>query len=1099
MSNYKHYLSKSCLVGLMLAASINTYSQITLNVSSTSVKSVINKIENQSDYRFFFEDNLPGLTKKVNINVKDKSINYVLDEVCSQAGISYTIKGNNQVVIHEAKPAVSQQSVTKTIKGVVVDASGMPIIGANIMVKGTTNGTITDIDGNFTLNNIESNAVLAVSYIGYSNQEVKVGNKTNFSITLKEDTKTLDEVVVISYGTQKKRDLTGSITKISANNLSDIPVAQFAQKLQGQIPGVQINQTSGLPGQGMAFRIRGAASINAGNSPLFVIDGMPISSPLNNINPDEIESFSILKDASATSLYGSRAANGVVLITTKGAKAGSTNISLNVSYGIQTIPMNKKLKLMNAKEFAQYQKERYEDKIKYENYNGDIPFEYQNPEKYGTGTDWFKTLTRTSPIQNYSLNISTGKEKFTSAIILGYFKQDGVLYNTSFERFNLRANNKFQANDKLSFGLNIAPSIQIYKNQGTDGYRNIIGAAMCASPILSPYNEDGTWRPNLTAPDMFPQPNWLQVLKEKIDIHKVISLIGNANADLDIWNGIKYKFQLGFDIESRNQRAFSSSKVGGDAYSAPPQKAIGSFNTGFHYTWNIENLLTYNKRISKHNIDALVGYSAQKYTNEGNYLNGTDFPDDDITWISAAATTNGKSNMEQWAIISLIGRFNYSFNDKYLLLATFRRDGCSRFGKKNRYANFPSISAGWIISDEPFMRKINNVMNYLKIRLSYGLTGNYNIGNYSYFSNVNTANYTFNNTLASGKYLSTLGNENLTWEENKQFDLGIDIGFLNDRFFLQYDYYRKKTNNMLYQIDIPAASGYWNVQANTGDIKSWGHEIMLTSKNLINNFKWNTSLNISINKNKVTRLGTNNTPIGGYADRADFNRLQVGKPIGVFMGYVFDGVYMTSEEYNTQPKHITSDIGTVRMKDIDGNGIIDANDRTVIGNPNPDFTFGLNNDFSYKKFDLSINLAGQVGGDVIMWAHENHYNIDGVFNVYKSVSNRWRSLDNPGNGKVPRTKTGTTGLFFMTNSSWVYNASYIAIKNITLGYTIPFKANPYISKIRFYLSGQQLAVFSSYPGMNPEASSSLNWNGLGVDATTYPIPRTFSLGCNITF
>ena len=598
---------------------------------------------------------------------------------------------------------------------------------------------------------------------------------------------------------------------------------------------------------------------------------------------------------------------------------------------------------------------------------------------------------------------------------------------------------------------------------------------------------------------MFPQPNWLRVLKEKIDKTKVLGLLSTAYAELDIWNGIKYKFQAGIDLNSRNARTFSSSLVGGDAYSAPPQKAVGTFDAGFHYSWNVENMLMYNKTFAEHSVDALFGYSAQMYTWEGNSLYGTDFPDDDITWIDAAATKDGGSSMQQWSLVSLIGRLNYSFKDRYLLQATIRRDGCSRFGPGNKYASFPSVSAGWIISDESFMERFTSVMNYLKLRLSYGTTGNYNIGNYSYLANVGSSNYVMGGSLAPGKSLSGIGNNKLTWEETKQFDLGVDFSFLNDRIFVMYDYYRKKTDGMLYQIDIPAATGYWNIQSNMGDFESWGHEITVSSKNLVNDFKWNTNFNISFNRNKVLRLGTNDTPVGGYEDRADFNRLQVGQPIGVFMGYVFDGVYMTQEEFDSQPKHATSDVGTVRMKDLDGNNVIDNRDRTIIGNPNPDFIFGLTNEFAYKNFDLSIHLAGSIGGDVMLWARENHDNIDGVFNVYKDVANRWRSPENPGDGRVPRTKTGTTGLFFMTHSDWVYDGSYLAIKNITLGYTIPFKVNPYVSKVRFYLTGQQLAVFSSYPGMNPEVSSGLNWNGLGVDQTSYPIPRTFSLGCNITF
>lgn len=994
---------------------------------------------------------------------------------------------------------------TKNITGKVTDIKGEPIIGANVSVKGTTNGTITDVDGNFNLN-VPERAVISISYIGYTPKEITVNTQNFYTIKLAEDMQNLAEVVVVSYGTQKKRDVTGAISKVDADDLSDIPAGQFAQKLQGQAAGVQINQTTGQPGQGMAFRIRGAASVNGGNEPLFVVDGFPISTGLNNINPDEIESFSVLKDAAATSLYGSRAANGVVLITTKRGKQGKTKVSLDASFGFQSINGLKEPDVMDARDFARYEKEYYEDKIRYEGFDGTVPTEYQNPDQYGKGTNWYRELMRTAPIQNYSLSVTSSKDKFNSAIILGYFRQDGVLHNTNFERYSLRANNDYQVNDKVKLGLNIAPSLQISNNQNTDNVWNVINGAYLASPLLSPYDENGDLVLSLNAPNMFPQPNWLRVLKEKTTEHKVTTILSNMFAEVDIWNGIKYKFQAGIDIGHHTTHAFTPSTASGGMFVAPPQKAGGEYTGETYYNWNVENMLMYNKTFKEHSIDALVGYSAQKYTYELGKLTGTDFPNDDISWIDAAATKNGENRMEQWSLVSLIGRLNYSFKDRYLLQATFRRDGCSRFGPGNKYANFPSVSAGWIMSDEAFMEPVSSVMNYAKIRVSYGLTGNYNIGNYTYIANLANTNYVINNALYPGSSLSRIGNDNLTWEETKQLDLGVDLGFLNDRIYLMYDFYQKKTNGMLYQIDIPSSTGFNNIYSNVGDFKSWGHEITVSSKNLIGDFRWSTDFNISFNKNKILKLGTNNTPIGGYEDWAgDFNRLQVGQPIGVFVGYVYDGVYMTEEEFNSQPKEATSEVGTVRMKDVSGpngvpDGVIDANDRTIIGDPNPDFIYGMTNNFSYKNFDLSILINGAVGGDVLNGNYEFTENLDGVFNVRNSVANRWRSLENPGDGVTPRTKTGTTGLFRCNNSRWVENGSYLAIKNVTLGYTVPFKVNPYISRLRFYVTAQQLAVFSKYKGMNPEvATNGMGWKGLGVDRTTYPVPRTFSIGCNITF
>lgn len=975
------------------------------------------------------------------------------------------------------------------------------MIGVNVVQEGTTNGTITDANGTFSLD-LPSDAVLLFSYIGYESQRVKVNNKTNIIVRLLEDTQVLDELVVVSYGTQKKRDLTGSISKVNSSSLNDLPVGQIGQKLQGQVAGVQINQVSGTPGSGIAFRIRGSASINGSAAPLFVVDGIPVSTGLENINPDEIETFSILKDAAATSLYGSRAANGVILITTKKGKIGKMEVTLNANFGIQSIKGLGQEDLMNARDFAQYQKEFYEDKAKYEGYTGGVPIEYQNPEKYGEGTNWLNEMTRTAPIQNYSLGVTFGNEKYSSAINLGYFKQDGVMLNTGFERISLRANNDYQINDRVKVGLNIAPVLQLSDIQEIDGHRAIMNAGIVAPPHIGPYDENGELRTSLNAAGMFPQVNWVRALKERTNNKKVLTLLSNAYVDIDIWKGIKYKFQAGVDLGNSKHRTFTPSTAAGGFNIAPPQKAEGSYETSGYYNWTIDNMLTYTKKIGEHNIDLLLGYTAQKSTTEMSKLEGTDFPGNEIGWLDAAATiTDHENYQEEWSLASVIARLSYSFKERYLLQATFRRDGCSRFAPNNKYANFPSVSAGWIISDEAFMKKITPVMNYAKLRLSYGLTGNYNIGNYAHFADIQNYNYTFGGSLVSGTALGGLPNYNLTWEETSQFDLGIDIGFLNDRIYAMYDFYNKRTTGMLYPIDIPQASGFSDIQSNIGDFRIWGHEFTITSRNLVGNFKWTTNFNIAFSKSKVLKLGTNDVSIGAWGMYDDFNRLQVGEPIGILVGYVFDGVYMNQEEFDRDPKHYTSEVGTVRMKDIDKSGEIDDDDKTKIGDPNPDFIYGLTNEFKYKNFDLSILVNGQVGGDVMNANYANTDNLDGVFNVRNNVKNRWRSPEKPGNGLVPRTLTGTTELYRLGHSGQVFDASYLSIRNITLGYTVPLKSNSYISRLRVYATVQNLAMITKYPGMNPEVTTNtgMQWNGLGVDKSSYPVPRSFNLGISVSF
>lgn len=1003
----------------------------------------------------------------------------------------------------EMKPvtSVTQQKRTITVQGLVTDSKTQePLIGVSVLEKGTSNGTITNIDGDYTLNVSGENAVIIFSFIGYSTKEITVGTQTTINVNLAEDTQLLDEVVIVSYGTQKKKDLTGSVSTVNSEALANLTVGQVSQKLQGQVPGMQVSQQSGVPGQGMSIKIRGAASINNSSEPLIVVDGMPVSVGLNNINPDDIESFTVLKDAAASSLYGSRAANGVILVTTKKAKKGRTQVSLNAYYGLQSIKGISDFKMMNAREFAQYKKEWYEDRNKYEGYNDPIPKMYQNPEEYGEGTNWFDEVTRDASIQNYTLNISGSTEKLSTNISLGYFKQESIAKNSEFERYTFRTSSEYQMNDKIKLGLNISPMVQNYTNSNTDGQRQILSASLSADPCASPYDKDGNLTISIVSPGMFGQPNWIRYINEVEQNYRIYTILANAFADVDIYNGLKYRFQVGVDLGSRRERKWVPSTSQGHWALAPPNKASSYHNSGQYYNWTIENLLTYEKQIGDHRFDLLLGYSAQKYANEYGNLNGTDFGDDDIPWISAAATKGGSAGIDEWALASIIGRVNYSFKDRYFLQANIRRDGCSRFGADNRYATFPSVSAGWVVTDEAFMAPVTDVMNYMKIKGSYGITGNFNIGNYDHWSTVGTGNYVLGNTLASGKGITSIGNNKLTWEETDQWDLGLELGFLNDRIYFTYDYYERITDGMLYQIDLPWSTGFDNIKANIGKFKTWGHEFSLQTRNMIGRFKWKTNLNVTISRNKVMALGPNNAPIGGVDIAEDWNRLEVGKPIGYIVGYIFDGVYMNQQEFDSQPKHATSTVGAARMKDTNDDGVVDIYDRVMIANPHPDATFGITNDFAWNNFDLSIFLQGQIGGDVVAGIYENSWNLDGVFNVDPEMANRWRSEDNPGNGQVPRTLAGTTELYRTYHSGMVYDASYLSIRNITLGYNIPLKSNKYVSSIRPYISVQNVAMFKSYPGMNPEANNSgSGWKGLGIDRTNTPIPRTYTVGCNITF
>lgn len=1071
---------------------------VTLSMRNATVEQVLDQIEKKTDYTFVASDRTVDLNRKVSLNVQSLSLEETLKQLFAGTNVSYKIV-NNQIILSKAQ--ASQQS--KRVKGTVVDKNGEPIIGANVVVKGTTNGTITDIDGNFSLE-VPANAQLTISYIGYVAQEISVGNQTKLNVTLKDDSQALDEVLVVAYGTQKVRSVTGSMGKLDADEIADIPVSNLANKMQGKFAGVTINQASGEPNGGMAVRIRGAASISGGNAPLVVIDGFPVAGDgaanLGQISPDEIESITVLKDAASAALYGSRAANGVILVTTKQAKAGKPDVEFSAYLGAAQVSKRGRPDVMNAQEFAQFKKEFYEDAAKYEGYKGGVPECYQNPSSLQQGTDWYDVILQTALTQNYNLSLTGGTDRYKSAVNLNYNNQEGTIVYTYSQRYAVRANNVFQASDRVKFGLNVSGTYTRGRlTGGSTGISNVIYSAFLMDPQLNYMNEDGTYPVSFTQPGMFGNANYYLLLKEREDINSTMRGIVNAYSEIDLIDNLKYKISLNADLSSDKNVTWVPSVAKGGLFNAPPNPAQGRYYNGNSYNWLIENILTWNKTIANdHHVDALLGYTTQKVSAEWSRITANNYPDDELPWFNVASSKISDGDKGQFAMISYLARLNYDFKDKYLLSLSFRRDGCSRFGADAKFANFPSVSAGWIASDEAFLQKYD-WLSYLKLRASWGKVGNYSIGNYSHLSTIGTSNYVFNNKITSGRAQGSLGNANLTWETTESYDGGIDLGLFNDRLFIVYDYYRKTTDGLLYQIDIPYSSGFGNIKSNIGEFRFWGHELNIETKNMVGAFKWNTSVNLSFNKNKAIKLGTNDKPIGGNNNQSDYNRTEAGMPLGMFYGYVYDGVFMTQEEYEAGPKHVSSAVGTVRMKDLNGDGIINTSDRTFIGNPNPKCVFGITNSFSWKNFDASVLFTGSLGGDIMNAIYEYTENLDAVFNVRKDVANRWRSEENPGNGEIPRTLAGTTELFRYTNSRWVFKNNYMTLKNLTIGYTVPVPSNKYVKGLRIYASGQNLFTIGSYPGMNPEASNSTDALYQGVDKSPYPVSRIYTVGLNVNF
>lgn len=1109
-------ISQFILVTLCLAHTVDAQEsksvhEVIIDVAydNVSLMNVFSDIEAKTDFVFTYDNKDSFLVEKYSKSSGKSSVAEVLKDISRSSKLIFQQINNNISIRRQdekkgEKPAIIIGQAVSVSGTVTSKADGTAVPGVNVIVKGTNTGTVTDIDGKYNINVPSENDILIFSSIGYTIQEIPVNGRAIIDIQLLEDIQSLEEIVVIGYGTQKQREVTGSISTLEAKQLEDQPVGQIAQKLQGRIPGVQINQASGTPGGGMAIRIRGAASINAGNSPLYVIDGFPIVGDINNINPNEIESFSVLKGASAAALYGSRAANGVVLITTKRAKNGQTQIQFNATYGRANVPQKGRADMMNAKEFLQYKKEFFEDKIRYEGYTGGIPEIYQNPDAYtGENTDWYDELLQTGIQNSYNLSFLSGKDKFNSATTIGYYKEDGTVINSGYKRYSLRSNNEYQVNDFIHVGVNVAPTYQSSENQQTGGTHgsNYLYGALITPAIFSPddRNEDGTEKLNFTAPSLFTFPNWKKSMSDRINLTSSIRLLSNAYAEIDFLENFHFKSSLSLDLGSFKHRFFNPSTAG-DIFAPPPKMATGSYTTNLYNSWLTENTINFDKTISEnHHVNALIGYSAQKFSQENNSLTGTDFPDDAISWIDAAAIRNGSSNITEWSLLSMYSRVNYNFKGKYLISASIRRDGSSRFGSENRWGTFPSISAGWIITDEGFAENWNT-LSYLKIRAEYGESGNFNIGNYNQFGNISSTNYVFGDQLVQGRSPVSIGNSQLTWETTRGMDVGLDLGFFDDRVSLTFDYYDKTTSDMLYQIDIPNGAGFSNIQDNIGEFHFWGYEFGASTINFVGDFRWNTDFNVSINRNEVIQLGTNNTPIGGIGNYSNtIWRTEVGRPIGQFYGYVFDGIYMTQEEFDSQPKHLTSAVGTMRMKDVNGDGVINTDDKTYIGNPNPKFIFGINNSLYYKNFDLNIVMAGAYGGQMYYALAEWSETLEGAFNVEKHVKDRWRSLENPGAGIVGRTLSGTTEFPRNVQSRLVLDASYLTVKNITLGYTLP-KLSEFVNKLRVFASVQQALVLTNYKGSSPEASlNGLNGLQEGVDFNPYPVPRTVALGLNLNF
>jgi TonB-linked SusC/RagA family outer membrane protein len=998
------------------------------------------------------------------------------------------------------------------VKGTVSDENGLPMIAVTVAVKGTTQGTSTDGQGNYNLQ-VSNNSVLIYSFVGYLNKEVNYTGQKTIDVSLNLDDQLLNEIVVVGYGSQLKREITGAVQTINYKDLKDLPVSQIGQKLQGQVAGVQINQTTGKPGTGMNIRIRGQLSVSGGSDPLYVVDGFPITGNIGSLNPDEIEDITILKDAASTSLYGSRAANGVVLITTKTGSAG-TKISFNAYTGIQNVPMKGRIEMLDAVEFAQFKKEYYTDA------GQPVPVEFQNPSDYeGKNNDWYDALLRTAPLQSYTLNVSSNKENSRTAVVAGVFNQEGVIINNKYDRYSLRINSEFDVSDKVKVGFNIAPQYVYDNTPRTDGDRGtgILFNALHTWPVMPIYDGNGDLTlfnkfPGSTG-NIFAYANWVRAAKELVNETTTTNLLSNAYLQYEPIKNLVLKSSFNVEMLRSKFFYFNPSTATSRINVPIPTTAQSVRQNVENLSWLNENLATYTKSVDDHNFEILAGFTNQKFTQESTQITADTYSDDRLPTIQGAININrgGTYNgVEEWSLTSLLSRLTYNYKGKYLFTAAVRRDGSSRFGSDNRWGTFPSVSAGWVASDEAFLSKYEN-LSFAKLRTSYGVIGNNNIGNYTSYALINnTVNGVFGNTVAPGAVVTSLANSNLGWETTKQFDIGLDLGFFNDRIQFVYDYYTKRTTNLLYSVQIAQESGFGNFNDNIGEIKFWGHEFSLNTRNLKNSnrLSWNTNFNLSANRNKVLSLADGIDRVYGL-----FHITQVGQPFGQFYGHIAQGNYLNQADLDSSPQVPgRSVVGSIKLTDQNGDGIItnggDFDDRVVMGNPFPTFTFGITNNFRFQNWDMSIVASGSQGNKLLVRHLYSTANLDGVFNMVKEVMYRFRTEDNPGKGFYGTTVGGgnVTGIERdWMNSRFVADASYFTIKNITLGYTFN-KANKVFSSARLYTAVQQAFVFTKYwGGPNPETSAQRNGQGdggnlsPGVDLSNYPVPRTFTLGINLNF
>ncbi len=987
--------------------------------------------------------------------------------------------------------------INSRLQGKVVDSRTQePVIGATVQISGVTHAVQTDLDGNFFFQTGQKFPYhLIVSFVGYKKKQV-TAEASPILISLEEENQLLSELVVIGYGAVQKKDLTGAVGSVSDEYIKSTNTS-LERALQGSVAGVNVTQTSGQPGGGVSIRVRGGSSIQGGNEPLYVIDGFPVynssvssgvvsgaaTNPLASLNPSDIESITVLKDASSTAIYGSRGANGVVIITTKKGKANETKVSYDFSYGLQSV--RKKLDLLDARGFA-----RLRNDALYDTNPSKGRYQYLAEEQIATlgkGTDWQEEAFNTAPVQNHQLSFSGGTRQLRYLVSGNYFNQDGIIRNTGFDRYALRVNLHSDISSKFRVGLNLSGA----RTDSDIAPSGIVSALISMPPTATIYEPDGSYTLRNPFENIFSNP--IAALNERKNQSVSYRVLGTVNGEYDLSEHLTAKVLFGTDLtEGRDNSYLPASIYEGYSVGGEARRGFSSV-----FNWLNENTLTYTRSFSnRHFLSALAGYTQQSSQRQFVTTGAQQFINDvttDNSLQSGNVPLTPTSGDSEWTLHSYLGRGNYNFASRYFVTASFRADGSSRFGKNNKWGYFPSAALAWQISNEEFFEAYSRQINTLKLRASYGSTGNQEIGEYQSLSTLTSVKYLFGDQIVTGFTPARIANNNLSWEQTNQFDLGLDLGFLANRLLFTVDLYRKVTRNLLLDVQIPYTTGHTSSLQNYGSVQNQGVELGLNTDFEKGRFGWTGNFNIAFNRNKVLEIGNDARfyTFGNYI-------VEVGKPLGSFYGAVTDGI-LQENEIDEKGKYTGNAIpkaGDRLYKDLNNDGAFTtAADRTNIGNALPDFTFGFNNSFQYGNFDLSVLLQGSYGNKILNSNAQTLELFNGQQNASVTANERW-TPENPGT-TIPRAKLDPAPVF---SDRYVEDGSYLRFRNIALGYTLPksWVSKTTLSSVRFRLVGQNLFTFTRYSGFDPEVTNGTTISP-GTDAGIYPVAKTVSAEIGILF